>query len=108
MDFKDQLKKHFPNHKLTENTYELNKVSSLQIDPIICKYEKRKGKPVTIIDGFRSINDSEKKELAKKLKTMFSVGGSVKNGKIIIQGDNRGLIMDELKRIGFKVKRVGG
>ena len=63
---------------------------------------------VTIIDGFRSINDSEKKELAKKLKTMFSVGGSVKNGKIIIQGDNRGLIMDELKRIGFKVKRVGG
>ena len=44
MDFKDQLKKHFPDHKLTDKNYEINEVSSLQIDPIICKYEKRKGK----------------------------------------------------------------
>tara|TARA_Y100000739_G_C20600300_1_gene462580 strand:+ start:1283 stop:1606 length:324 start_codon:yes stop_codon:yes gene_type:complete len=107
MNLHDQLKSLFPEHDFKEETNKSEPVL-FQKEPLLCKYEKRKGKPVTIIDGFRSINDSEKKELAKKLKTMFSVGGSVKNGKIIIQGDNRGLIMDELKRIGFKVKRVGG
>ena len=107
MNLHDQLKSLFPEHDFKEETNKSEPVL-FQKEPLLCKYEKRKGKPVTIIDGFRSVNDSEKKELAKKLKTMFSVGGSVKNGKIIIQGDNRGLIMDELKRIGFKVKRVGG
>lgn len=107
MNLHDQLKSLFPEHDFKEETNKSEPVL-FQKEPLLCKYEKRKGKPLTIIDGFRSINDSEKKELAKKLKTMFSVGGSVKNGKIIIQGDNRGLIMDELKRIGFKVKRVGG
>lgn len=107
MNLHDQLKSLFPEHDFKEETNKSEPVL-FQKEPLLCKYEKRKGKPVTIIDGFRSINDSEKKELAKKLKTMFSVGGSVKNGKIIIQGDNRSLIMNELKRIGFKVKRVGG
>ncbi|MAQ00332.1 MAG: translation initiation factor SUI1-related protein [Flavobacteriaceae bacterium] len=107
MNLHDQLKSLFPEHDFKEETNKSEPVL-FQKEPLLCKYEKRKGKPVTIIDGFRSVNDSEKKELAKKLKTMFSVGGSVKNGKIIIQGDNRSLIMNELKRIGFKVKRVGG
>ena len=39
---------------------------------------------------------------------MLSVGGTVKGGKIIIQGNNRNRIMEELVKIGFKVKRVGG
>ena len=107
MNLHDQLKSLFPEHDFKEETNKSEPVL-FQKEPLLCKYEKRKGKPVTIIDGFRSVNDSEKKELAKKLKTMFSVGGSVKNGKIIIQGDIRSLIMNELKRIGFKVKRVGG
>ena len=107
MNLHDQLKSLIPEHDFKEETNKSEPVL-FQKEPLLCKYEKRKGKPVTIIDGFRSVNDSEKKELAKKLKTMFSVGGSVKNGKIIIQGDNRSLIMNEFKRIGFKVKRVGG
>ena len=107
MDFKDQLKKHFPNHKLTENTYELNKVSSLQIDPIICKYEKRKGKALTILEGF-TINESEVKNIAKELKKKLSVGGSLKDNYIIIQGNYRDKIMEILHSKGFKTKRVGG
>ena len=107
MDFKDQLKKHFPNHKLTENSYELNEVSSLQIDPIICKYEKRKGKVLTILEGF-TINDIEVKNIAKELKKKLSVGGSLKDGYIIIQGDYRDKIMEILHLKGFKTKRVGG
>jgi translation initiation factor 1 len=39
---------------------------------------------------------------------MLSVGGTVKGGKIIIQGNNRNRIMEELIKMGFKVKRVGG
>ena len=88
MDFKDQLKKHFPNHKLTDKTYEENEVSSLQTDPIICKYEKRKGKALTILEGF-TINDNEVKNIAKELKKKLSVGGSLKDNYIIIQGDYR-------------------
>ena len=107
MDFKDQLKKHFPDHKLTDKTYEINEVSSLQIDPIICKYEKRKGKALTILEGF-TINDSEVKNIAKELKKKLSVGGSLKGNYIIIQGNYRDKIMEILNSKGFKTKRVGG
>jgi translation initiation factor 1 len=107
MDLKDQLKKHFPDHKLTDKIYEINEVSSLQIDPIICKYEKRKGKALTILEGF-TINDIEVKNIAKELKKKLSVGGSLKDDNIIIQGDCREKIMEILHSKGFKTKRVGG
>ena len=107
MDLQDQLKNLFPNHnyKSSEN---IVKTSYNQNDEIVCKYEKRKGKPITIIEGFLNVNEKEQKNIAKKLKMMLSVGGSVKNGKIIIQGDNREKIMNELIEMGFSVKRVGG
>ena len=107
MDLKDQLKKHFPDHKLTDKNYEINEVSSLQIDPIICKYEKRKGKALTILEGF-TINDIEIKNIAKELKKKLSVGGSLKDNYIIIQGNYRDKIMEILNLKGFKTKRVGG
>ena len=107
MDLQDQLKNLFPNHnyKSSEN---IVKTSYNQNDEIVCKYEKRKGKPITIIEGFKNVNEKEQKNIAKKLKMMLSVGGSVKNGQIIIQGDNREKIMNELVDMGFSVKRVGG
>ena len=107
MDFKDQLKKHFPNHELTDNNYDVKEVGSLQIDPIICKYEKRKGKALTILEGF-TINDIELKNIAKELKKKLSVGGSFKDDYIIIQGNYRDKIMEILHSKGFKTKRVGG
>ena len=79
----------------------------MQEEPIICKYEKRKGKPITILEGYTGATEDFKK-LAKELKTKLSVGGSFKDDKIIIQGDFRDKIMVILKSKGFQVKRVGG
>jgi len=79
----------------------------VQKEPMICKYEKRKGKATTIIEGYEG-SDDDFKLLAKEIKTKLSVGGSFKDGAIIIQGDYRDKIMTILKEKGFKTKRVGG
>lgn len=108
MDLKDQLKNLFPDHKEEEvvPTQEETEIH-MQDDPIICKYEKRKGKPITILEGYvGTVKDF--KALAKELKQTLGVGGSFKDFKIIIQGDYRDKIMAILKEKGFKVKRVGG
>lgn len=109
MDIQEQLKNLFPDHKVSESQEESNKEDSIWIqnDPIICKYEKRKGKPITILEGYNGATEDFKK-LAKELKTKLSVGGSFKDDKIIIQGDYRDKIMIILKEKGFSVKRVGG
>ncbi|MCG1036453.1 translation initiation factor [Polaribacter sargassicola] len=107
MDLKDQLKNLFPEHKETIEPVKEKSDIWLQDDPIICKYEKRKGKPITILEGYTGAT-SDFKMLAKEIKTKLSVGGSFKDEKIIIQGDYRDLIMKMLKEKGFKVKRVGG
>ncbi|RTE52086.1 translation initiation factor [Arenibacter aquaticus] len=108
MDLKDQLQNLFPDHQPSEEEKTTKKSDIwLQDEPIICKYEKRKGKPITILEGY---NGAEKdfKKLAKELKTKLSVGGTFKNDSIIIQGDYRDKIMKILQDKGFKVKRVGG
>jgi translation initiation factor 1 len=107
MDLRDQLKNLFPDHVETEVEKKESSNVWLQNEPIICKYEKRKGKPITILEGY---NGAQKdfKVLAKEIKTMLSVGGSFKDEKIIIQGDYRDKIMHLLKNKGFNVKRVGG
>ena len=108
MDLQDQLKNLFPDHTPTEKDEPTNKNEIwVQNEPIVCKYEKRKGKPITIIEGYEGAADDFKK-LAKELKTKLSVGGAVKNDIIIIQGDFRDKIMSILREKGFKVKRVGG
>lgn len=109
MDLKDQLKNLFPDHEPEDNASDEKEMDGiwLQDDPILCKYEKRKGKPITILEGYTGA-DEDFKKLAKELKTKLSVGGSFKDDKIIIQGDFRGKIMAILKEKGFAVKRVGG
>ena len=109
MDLKDQLKNLFPEHSESPETpSEVTEPSLwMQDTPMICKYEKRKGKPITIIEGYTGA-DKDFKSLAKDLKKKFSVGGSFKNDTIIIQGDYRDKIMAFLKELGFQVKRVGG
>ncbi|HBY66998.1 MAG TPA: translation initiation factor SUI1-related protein [Flavobacteriaceae bacterium] len=107
MDLQDQLKNLFPDHEVPEEPKEEKSNVWLQDDPLHCKYEKRRGKPITIIDNYNGAQ-SDFKQLAKELKKMLGVGGSFKNEQIIIQGDYRKEIMEFLEDKGFNVKRVGG
>lgn len=108
MDLREKLKDLFPEHKASEQKPLVSKPDFwLQDAPLICKYEKRKGKPITIVEGYTGA-DTDFKKLTSKLKKNFSVGGSYKNEAIIIQGDYRDQIMVLLKKMGFNVKRVGG
>ncbi|MFK5982471.1 MAG: translation initiation factor [Flavobacteriaceae bacterium] len=108
MDLQDQLKNLFPEHTPSEGPESVEESAIwLQDDPMVCKYEKRKGKATTIIEGYTGAT-SDFKQLAKEIKKLLSVGGSFKNEQIIIQGDYRDKIMSFLKDKGFKVKRVGG
>ncbi len=69
--------------------------------------KQRKGKAVTLVTGFVGSND-DLKSLAKLLKTKCGVGGTSKNGEILIQGDFRKKVLEILRNEGYKAKQSGG
>ncbi len=70
--------------------------------------KKRKGKEVTLVTGFIG-KEEDMKALGKLLKSKCGVGGSAKDGEIIIQGNNKQKVIDLLKKEGYsQTKGVGG
>jgi len=65
------------------------------------------GKVACLIKGFVG-SDDDLKSLAKELKTLCGVGGTAKNGEILIQGDHRDKIVAYLKDQGYGAKKAGG
>ena len=66
----------------------------------------RGGKGVTIVADL-PLNEAGLAELAAKLKQKLGTGGTVKDGRIEIQGDHRDRIVAELEGLGYRVKRAG-
>jgi len=67
----------------------------------------RKGKTATVIIGL-PLDDKDMRQFAKNMKQKCGSGGSVKDGAIIIQGDHRKTLLDEIKKKGYKAKIAGG
>lgn len=69
--------------------------------------KNRKGKAITLVEGFTGAEE-DLKILGRLLKTKCGVGGSVKEGEILLQGDHRDQVIHILSQEGYKVKRSGG
>ena len=67
----------------------------------------RKGKGVTVVRGLPLAGD-ELAALATRMKKRCGSGGTVEAGVIEIQGDHRDLLLEELGKLGYTVRRAGG
>ena len=75
-----------------------------QLD-IVFERKGRGGKQATIVTGF-TCDDEALKQLASQLKRTLGVGGSARGGEILIQGDFRQRVLDQLKSMGFKARII--
>jgi translation initiation factor 1 len=91
-----------PNFKIAEENNGVTEtlLPAQQKLKILLDKKQRAGKSVTLVTGFvGAATDME--ELGKKLKTFCGTGGSVKDGEIIVQGDNRDKVLQWLQKNGY-------
>jgi translation initiation factor 1 len=94
-----------PNFKIEEDSAEQETIAAAnQKLRIMLDKKQRAGKAVTLIEGFFGTK-ADMEELGKKLKTFCGTGGSVKDGEIIIQGDNRDKVLQWLQKNGYTAAR---
>jgi translation initiation factor 1 len=92
-----------PNFKLETEADEAQETLLPEEQKIKIRLEKkhRGGKMVTLIENFVG-TEEDKEEIGKKLKTSCGTGGSVKDGEILVQGDNRDKVLAWLLKNGYK------
>ncbi|MEM9981384.1 MAG: translation initiation factor [Bacteroidota bacterium] len=94
-------------------SYETNDESVTTLPPaeqdlrIQLDKKQRGGKKVTLVTGFIGTAE-DLQALGKKLKSQCGVGGTAKNGTILIQGDFRERVLELLQKAGYRAKKSGG
>src|SRR5713101_3405048 len=73
---------------------------------VVVRMEARRwGKAVTVVQGLEKTGRSID-EIAHRLKTRLATGGTVKDGVIMLQGDHRNRVKDELVKLGFPATNI--
>ncbi len=95
-----------PDFKLEETNNEVTETlqPSQQKLKILLDKKQRAGKKVTLIEGFTG-SQADAEELGKKIKSFCGTGGAVKDGVIIIQGDNKDKVLQWLQKNGYSLSK---
>ena len=92
-----------------QSIFDESEIETLEISKqkLVLKLDtkSRAGKSVTVIDGFIG-KEEDLKMLSQSLKTSLSVGGTIKDGQIIMQGDLREKLLLKLQKDGYKVRKM--
>jgi len=91
----------------SENTRPQPEKNRGRVD-IIRETGNRAGKTVTVVTNFTGIGLPEKESLAKQMRAACGCGGTVKDGRIEIQGDQRDTVANILREAGFRPVFAGG
>lgn len=106
MDWQEQLASLLPDMPQTESEVKEEVSSTVEHLPRLrVELDKRKGKTATLITEHTG-TDEQIEELGQCLRRRLAVGGSVRGGEILLQGDVRERVTQLLTELGYKVKRI--